>query len=194
MWRNGRRKGLKIPRGGPVPVRVRSQAPTLQARLEAIRKREFGTSATPFFSARPPPSLSAPFMSPENEIVTRLRLDTLVSRRPLSAIAMPSLHCVPLLTSPVTSTTDGSLALLAKRNTLSESRAFFHYRQSLCRTLTRLVAFATSRTLSAFAIPSFGNELPLSLRFTFHFVRELYSLLTVAACGILHCAFDIEAR
>ena len=27
MWRNGRRKGLKIPRGGPVPVRVRSQAP-----------------------------------------------------------------------------------------------------------------------------------------------------------------------
>ena len=37
--------------------------------------------------------------------------------------------------------------------------------------------------LSAFAIPSFGDELPLSLRFTFHFVRELYSLLTVAACG-----------
>ena len=57
------------------------------------------------------------------------------------------------------------------------------YRQSLFRTLTRLVAFATSRTLSAFAIPSFGNELPLSLRFTLHFVRELYSLLTVAACG-----------
>ena len=27
VWRNGRRKGLKIPRGGPVPVRVRSQAP-----------------------------------------------------------------------------------------------------------------------------------------------------------------------
>ena len=74
MWRNGRRKGLKIPRGGPVPVRVRSQAPALQARLEAIRKREFGTSATPFFSARPTPSLSAPFMSPENEIVgTRRR-------------------------------------------------------------------------------------------------------------------------
>ena len=158
MWRNGRRKGLKIPRGGPVPVRVRSQAPltevspfwrkymrpllcliffrsfgslpppccdrtvrnsdahalcrrrdkaspvgvrysgrsrglsqmrqvvpyrrslfrrsatALQARLEAIRKREFGTSATPFFSARPTPSLSTPFMSPENEIVgTRRR-------------------------------------------------------------------------------------------------------------------------
>ncbi len=29
MWRNGRRKGLKIPRGEtPVPVRVRPSAPT----------------------------------------------------------------------------------------------------------------------------------------------------------------------
>ena len=33
-------------------------------------------------------------------------------------------------------------------------------------TLTRFVAAATKRPLSAFAIPSFGNELPLSLRYT----------------------------
>ena len=54
--------------------------------------------------------------------MTRLRLDTLVSRRTLSAIAIPDAHAA-------------------------------------CRN-------ATSRTLSAFAIPSFGNELPLSLRYT----------------------------
>ena len=66
-------------------------APTLQARLETIRKRESAQRAS-LFSARPTPSLSAPFMSPENEIVTRLRLDTLVSHRPLSAIAIPDAH------------------------------------------------------------------------------------------------------
>ena len=48
-------------------------APTLQARLETIRKRESAQRAS-LFSALPPPSLSAPFIYPANEIVgTRRR-------------------------------------------------------------------------------------------------------------------------
>ena len=81
-------------------------------------------------------------MSPENEIVgTR--------RRKLCKIA-PCYNRV-----------------LSRKSMLYFERiasVIFPYRQSLFRTLTRFVAVATNRPLSAFAIPSFGNELPLSLR------------------------------
>ena len=68
-----------------------------------------------------------------SEIVTLTRFVAAATKRPLSAFAIPSLHCVSLLTSPVTSTTNGSLALLAKKYEAASLPHIFSLFGSLCR-------------------------------------------------------------
>ena len=159
MWRNGRRKGLKIPRGGPVPVRVRSQAPALQARLEAIRKREFGTSATPFFSARPTPSLSAPFMSPENEIVgTRRRKQCKSLQVAIGCFREKVYYTLSesrALSSPIGNRYPG------RSRGLSQMRQVVPYRRSLFRrsAMNCLSPYASLRPLRLPLAPTFAKLL-----------------------------------
>ena len=120
MWRNGRRKGLKIPRGGPVPVRVRSQAPLTEVSpfwrkymrplLCLIFFRSFGSL--------PPPCCDRTVRNSDAHALCRRR----DKASPVGVrYSVATLRFAPY--GPVTSTTNGSLAILAKRNILSESRA-----------------------------------------------------------------------
>ena len=111
MWRNGRRKGLKIPRGGPVPVRVRSQAPLTEVSpfwrkymrplLCLIFFRSFGSL--------PPPCCDRTVRNSDAHALCRRR----DKASPVGVrYSVATLRFAPY--GPVTSTTDGSLALLAK--------------------------------------------------------------------------------
>ena len=126
MWRNGRRKGLKIPRGGPVPVRVRSQAPL--------------TEVSPFWRKNMRPLLCLIFFRSFGSLPPPCCDRTV---RNSDAIA-PRYSCI----SPSPIGNRYSVADSVRYLQLPQLHQRFE------QTLARLDTKASRRTLSALAIPS----------------------------------------